>query len=108
MKSEFLPEAEEEFREAVWYYEKEAPGVGLRFIAEVRRGVAFITENPYAAMAVGSGIRRKVLNHFPYNLMYAVEGELIVIVAVSHQKRRPRYWRGRVKKLRERFSRTKG
>lgn len=38
MKSEFLPEAEEEFREAVWYYEHEAPGVGLRFIAEVRRG----------------------------------------------------------------------
>jgi hypothetical protein len=39
MKSEFLPEAEEEFREAVRYYEKEAPGVGLRFVAEVRWGV---------------------------------------------------------------------
>ncbi len=48
MNSEFLPEADEEFREAVRYYEKEAPGVGLRFVAEVRRGVTFITENPYA------------------------------------------------------------
>jgi len=108
MKSEFLPEAEEEFREAVRYYEKEAPGVGLRFIAEVRRGVTFIDENPYAAVGVGSGIRRKVLNHFPYSLMYAVEAELIVIVAVAHQKRRPRYWRGRVKDLRKRLGRTKG
>ena len=108
MKSEFLPEAEEEFREAAWYYEKEAPGVGFRFIAEVRRGVTFITENPYAAVSVGTGIRRKVLNHFPYSLMYAVEAELIVIVAVAHQKRRPRYWRGRVKELRERLGRTKG
>ena len=49
-------------------YEKDAPEVGLRFVAEARRGVTFITENPYAAAAVGSGIRRKVLNHFPYSL----------------------------------------
>lgn len=108
MKSEFLPEADEEFREAVRYYEDEAPGVGLRFIAEVRRGVTFITENPFAAAAIGSGTRRKVLNHFPYSLLYAVESELVVIVAVAHQKRRPRYWRGRLKELSERFGRTNG
>jgi toxin ParE1/3/4 len=108
MNSEFLPEAAEEFREAVRYYEKEAPGVGLRFVAEVRRGVTFITENPYAATGVGSGIRRKILKHFPYSLLYAVESELILIVAVAHQKRRPRYWRGRVEELRERVGRTKG
>jgi plasmid stabilization system protein ParE len=108
MISEFLPEADEEFREAVRYYENEAPGVGLRFVAEVRRGVTFIAENPYAATAVGIGIRRKVLNHFPYSLLYAVESELILIVAVAHQKRRPRYWRGRIKGLRDRFGRTSG
>ena len=84
---------------------KVAPGVGLRFITEVRKGVTLITENPYAAVAVGSGIRRKVLNYFPYNLIYAVEPELIVIVAVANQKRRPIYWQGRIKKLKERFDR---
>jgi plasmid stabilization system protein ParE len=108
MNSEFLPEADEEFREAVRYYEKEAPGVGLRFLAEVRRGVTFITENPFSAVAVGSGIRRKVLNHFPYSLLYAIESELVVIVAVAHQKRRPRYWRSRLKELMERTGRTRG
>jgi len=108
MKSEFLPEAAEEFREAVRYYENEAPGVGLRFVAEVRRGVRFVSEHSYAATIVGSGIRKKVLKHFPYNLLYAVESDLIVIVAVAHQKRRPRYWRGRVKELREKFGRTRG
>jgi toxin ParE1/3/4 len=107
MRFEFLPEAEEEFREAALYYEKEAPGVGLRFIAEVRKGVAFITENPYAAAGVGSGVRRKVLNHFPYSLLYSIEAELIVIVAVAHHKRRPRYWRSRAKALNDRFGRTK-
>jgi hypothetical protein len=76
MNSEFLPEADEEFREAVWYYEYESPGVGLSFVTEVLRGVTFITENPYVATEVGGGLRKKVLNHFPFSLLYAVETDL--------------------------------
>ncbi len=58
MNFEFLPEAEEEFREAARYYETEAPGVGVAFIAAVRRAVGLIAENPYAAVAVAGGIRK--------------------------------------------------
>jgi len=105
MNTEFLPEADQEFREAARYYDEEAPGVGMSFIAEVHRSISFVAQNPCAAAVVGSGIRRKVLDHFPYNVLYAVEGELIVIVAVAHQKRRPRYWRVRTKRLRERRGR---
>lgn len=32
-------------------------------------------------------------NLFPYNVLYAVEKDTIVIVAVAHQKRRPSYWK---------------
>jgi hypothetical protein len=32
----------------------------------------------------------------------AVEHNLILIVAVAHQKRRPRYWRARIKQIKER------
>ena len=44
MNSEFLPDAEDEFREATRYYETEAPGVGVAFIAEVRKVVRWIRE----------------------------------------------------------------
>lgn len=37
-------------------------------------------------------IRKCVLTQFPYNLRYAVRGDLILIVAVSHQHREPDYW----------------
>jgi plasmid stabilization system protein ParE len=104
MNSEFLPEAEDKFREAARYYETEALGVGVAFVAEVRRAVNWIIENPYAA--VGSGVRSKPLNHFPYNILYAVEPDLILIVAVAHQKRRPRYWRARIKQIKERKAST--
>lgn len=97
MKSEFLPEADEEFREAARYYESEAAGVGLSFIAAVHKGVAEIIELPLAAQVVRAGIRKKVLRHFLYNLYYAIEADTIVIIAVAHQRRRPNYWRVRLK-----------
>jgi plasmid stabilization system protein ParE len=98
MKAEFLPEAEDEFIEAARYYENVGPGVGFRFVAEVHRCLGFVSEFPFAA-AEEKGVRKKLLSHFPYNLLYAVESDLIVVVAVAHQKRRPGYWRRRVKKI---------
>jgi plasmid stabilization system protein ParE len=107
VNSEFLPEAEEEFREAARYYETEAAGVGVAFVAEVRTAIRSIIKNPHAAAPVGSGIRKHVLKHFPYNILYAVEEDLLVIIAVAHQKRRPRYWRARIEQIKERGGSTR-
>ncbi|TAJ76534.1 MAG: type II toxin-antitoxin system RelE/ParE family toxin [Gallionellaceae bacterium] len=97
MKIEFLPEADEELREAARYYESEAAGVGLSFIAAVHKAVDEIAELPLAAQVQRAGIRKKVLRHFAYNLFYALESDIIVIVAVAHQRKRPNYWRSRLK-----------
>ena len=97
MNFEFLPEADEEFREAARYYENEAPGIGLAFIAEVHRVIAVVISHPRAAKKIRGTIRSKVLFHFPYSLLYSIESDLILIVAVAHQKRRPTYWRSRLK-----------
>ncbi len=99
MNFEFLPEANEEFREASRYYENEAPGVGLAFIAEVHRVISMVISHPLAAKKIRGTIRSKVLLHFPYSLFYSIESNLILIVAVAHQKRRPTYWRSRLKSM---------
>lgn len=46
MNYEFLPEADEEFREAARYYENEAPGVGLAFITELHRVISVVISTP--------------------------------------------------------------
>ncbi len=97
MKIEFLPEADDEFREAARYYESEAAGVGLSFIAAVHKAVAEVLELPLAAQIARAGVRKKVLRHFSYNLFYSIESDTIVIVAVAHQRKRPNYWRARLK-----------
>lgn len=98
MKIEFLPEADEEFREAARYYESEAAGVGVAFILAVHQAAAEVADAPLSAQLIRSGIRRKVLRHFPYNLFYAVEADTVVIVSVAHQRRRPTYWYSRFPK----------
>jgi hypothetical protein len=74
MTALFLPEAEEEFREAARYYENECPGLGLTFITAVHKAISWIMETPMAATPVDSGIRSKVVGRFPYSVLYAVEG----------------------------------
>ncbi len=93
----FHPEADSEIAEAVQYYEAHKYGLGLDFLEEVERALDQISTNPEASRQIGRRIRRKVLWRFPYNLIYAVYTDRIRIVACAHQKRRPFYWRKRLK-----------
>jgi plasmid stabilization system protein ParE len=93
---EFDPPAEAEYLDALRYYQQEG-GIGAAFEQAVRRGVDFILQNPEASPVVTrEGARKRVLGRFPYNLYYTIEGELILILAVAHQKRRPGYWTDRL------------
>jgi hypothetical protein len=39
-----------------------------------------------------AGIRSKRLEAFPFSVLYSIEEEEIVVVAVAHDKRKPGYW----------------
>lgn len=98
MTATFLAAAEEELREAARFYENEASGLGLTFLAEAHRAVNKIEALPEAWTIVRQSIRKKTIGRFPYSLLYSIESTKILIVAVAHQKRRPNYWLARLKK----------
>ncbi len=102
MKLIFHPDTDTELTEAAQYYESRRPGLGSDFLAEVERALDQILTNPEASRKIGGRVRRKSLWRFPYNLIYAVSPERIRIVAFAHQKRRPFYWRKRLKDIPER------
>lgn len=101
MKIIFHPDADAELTEATQYYESREKGLGLDFLGEVERALDQILTNPEAYRKVGRRVRRKPFQRFPYNLVYAVYPERIRIVAIAHQKRRPFYWRKRLKDIPE-------
>ena len=92
------PAAGKELIDAAAFYERQRqrPGLGDRFIDEVERVIALLTEHPELGAGVGQDVRFIVLDRFPFRLVYAVEDSAIRIIAVAHQKRRPDYWHGRV------------
>ena len=91
----FHPMAELELNEAAEYYETRETGLGNAFIEEVERAINSIRNNPESAKIIIKSIRRKILWRFPYSLMYSTSANIIHILAVASQKRRPFYWRGR-------------
>jgi plasmid stabilization system protein ParE len=93
----FHPDADAEVTEAARYYEVHKPGLGSDLLREVERALDQIMKNPEAFQRIGKRVRRKSLWRFPYNLLYTVDPDRLRILAFSHQKRRPFYWRKRLK-----------
>lgn len=91
------PDADAELTEAARYYELRQSGLGSDLLEEVERALDQILAYPEASQKIGTRIRRKRLWRFPYNLVYAAYPERIRILAFAHQKRRPYYWRKRLK-----------
>lgn len=96
MKVRFLALAQQELDDAVAWYNEQAAGLGQEFLDEldrvVRRAVAF----PMSCPEIEPGMRRCLLARFPYGLIYGVDRKTIVVVAVAHLHREPRYWAGRI------------
>lgn len=91
-----------ELEEAIAYYEEERPGLGLELLDEVEAAVAFALENPEAGEARGKKLkrfeaRRFVVKRFPYLVYVATVRGGPEIIAISHARRRPGYWRDRLK-----------
>jgi plasmid stabilization system protein ParE len=87
--------AEEELLNEIGYLEHRAEGLGRRFFDEVRRVEDLIAQFPEAAEEIRPGVRKRPLRKFRYSLVYSIEKDGPLILAVAHQSRRPGYWIGR-------------
>ena len=92
----FLPPAEEEMTEAAQFYEDAANGLGNEFLDDVQRVIDRLCDHPELGKIVSGNLRHSLLSRFPFILIYSIEPEGILIVAVAHQRRKPGYWETRV------------
>ena len=95
MRVIFTRIAKQELEDAVRYYELEYSGLGRRFKEEVKKAALRIAEYPHAWSIERGDVRKCLLHKFPYKLMYSVEEDHILVIAVAHQHRKPDYWVGR-------------
>lgn len=97
MRVRFLPAAEEELDEAVAHYNGLAPGLGGELAIEVRQGLKRMAEFPDAWHKLGRRVRRYRLKRFPFGIVYASLPSEIAVIAIMNLRRKPGYWKKRLK-----------
>ena len=94
----FFEEASEEAEEARrWYRERSEPAEAA-FLNELDHAIAVVLDAPHRWAKHVAGTRRYVFPTFPYSLVYFLEPQVVNVVAVAHEKRRPGYWRKRLRR----------
>jgi hypothetical protein len=96
MPIEFFPEAEQEMIEAALYYQSLSSGLGNEFLAAVERAVHSIATSPQTWPILEGDLRRRLIKRFPFGILYRIEPDEILIVAVAHLRKKPGYWKKRI------------
>jgi plasmid stabilization system protein ParE len=91
----FHPEAQEEYEQALAWYQARSVRAAARFEAEVDRLLNLVQLQPESFPAYDNDHRYAVLRRFSYTLIYQVQPDRIFVVAVAQAGQRPGYWQGR-------------
>lgn len=78
------------------YYDEMVYSLGEKYVIEVERCLNIIKTNPLAYPVLKQNVRKAVVIKFPYSILYRIEKDNIYILAVMHQKRKPKYWVERI------------
>ena len=102
MRLPLAPEALAELEAAATRYERERPGYGELFIADVRERVERAARLPRSGRSVPGfdstrDVRSFGLKRFPYLVVTALVRKERAVIAVAHTSREPAYWRDRTR-----------
>ena len=96
MKYSYSPTAIKDYQNASAYYKKQRLELAFEFQTEIQRAISTILEAPERFQRISPSTRRCRIDRFPYRLIFTVNNDEIVILAVVHSSRRPNYWKRRL------------
>jgi len=91
-KVRFLKLAQLEVDDAVTWYNSQYVNLGTQFLDELDKAVRRIVAYPFSCPKIEANLRRGLLMRFPYGIIYGIDSDSIVVIAVAHLHREPRYW----------------
>lgn len=93
----FHPVAEAEHLETIQFYESRSTGLGNDYLLEFEQVMGHVVEAPHRhRIERKPNIRKVSLKRFPYGIVYRTLEGYVQVLAVSHKRRRPGYWAGRL------------
>lgn len=88
-------EAGRDLAEAATWYEMQRPGLGQEFLDEAARAIRAIGEHPLGYPVMWRRTHRALIHRFPFGVYYRVADNAVLVIAVLHGSRHPRYWKRR-------------
>ena len=88
--------ADQDYLQAVEWYEKRQPGLGQKFDAELLALIQRIKENPGQFAKETALVRKARMPRFKYRVYFTVEGNEIGVLAIWHPSRNPEVLRRRL------------
>jgi toxin ParE1/3/4 len=76
--------------------------LAFAFLGAFEAAYATARENPQIGTAEqihGRAVRRVHLDHFPHAIVFAEIADAYLVIAIAHGRRRPSYWRSRMRVL---------
>jgi ParE-like toxin of type II ParDE toxin-antitoxin system len=70
--------------------------LGNDFLDDVQQAIDRLCEYPQAGEIIASILRRMLLHRFPFSVIYSIEANVILVIAIAHHGRRPGYWQSRI------------
>lgn len=95
MRIELLGPARREFLDAVQFHESQAPRLGEELTEEFESAPELLSSHPQIGAEHLEGTRRVLLRRFPFDVVYVIESDMVLAVALAHRRRKPGYWRDR-------------
>ncbi len=95
MRIEFLETAPIEPDQAFEWYETQQKDLGVQFLNEFDAAVRRIVSYPESYFLIEKDVRRCLVKRFPYGVLYGINADKIIIIAVAHLHRKPDYWTNR-------------
>jgi plasmid stabilization system protein ParE len=95
MPIELLPGARRDFDQSFDWYAERSLEAARRFCDALDTTLTRIAENPHMFTRIDPLHRECPVRRFPFRVVYRIEQERMVIVAIAHAKRRPGFWRDR-------------
>ena len=95
LKIRFYPEAAEEAERAAAWYSQHSRIASESFVVEIDRAIEEILQSPHAWPPYRQIYRRRVLSRFPFSVVYRIKENVIEVVAIVHDKKRPGYFENR-------------
>ena len=88
--------AEADYAESLGWYAERSIGAAAGFEAEVSRALEAIAADPERFPRCDDRHRYYLLRRYPFQIIYRrLSEESLLVVAVAHGSRRPRYWSDR-------------